>query len=147
MHEMALVRDVVDVVLAKAQEARAKSVTEVYLTVGDARDIVVEYFQGLFRHLARGTIAENAEMVISSSPFMVECNQCGHVYHIDVRESRTWPCPVCGLKDYHVCSGMEFTIDGIEIEMDECATGKDNLNYETAAQVRERKLALPASAA
>lgn len=139
MHEMAIVRDVVDVVLAKAREERATSVVTVYLTVGDAHDIVVEYFQGLFRHLARGTVAENAEMVISSTPLMVECNRCGAVYHIDFRNSGTWPCPACGQKDYRVCSGMEFSIDGMEVETGELAEGKPDPNYETVAQTRERE--------
>ncbi len=139
MHEMALVRDVVDVVLARAQEAQVDSVKVVYLTIGDARDIVIEYFEGLFRHLARGTVAQDAEIIISSSPFMVKCNQCGMVYHIDVRDSVTWPCPECTARDYHVHSGMEFMIDGIEVETHEHDAGELEPNYETVAHAKERQ--------
>ncbi|MEG0323415.1 MAG: hydrogenase maturation nickel metallochaperone HypA, partial [Raoultibacter sp.] len=66
-------------------------------------------------YMARGTVAENAELVITRIPFTVRCNACGQVFHLKLRDSDTWHCVACGKKDYQLNSGMEFTIDNIEI--------------------------------
>ena len=116
MHEMALVRNVVDVVVKYAEDAHASEVKTVYLTIGRGRDVVEDLLDGLFKFLARGTVAENAELVVHTTPMMVRCNQCGLVFHIDVFDQKTWVCPKCGAeKDYKLVSGMEFTINRIEV--------------------------------
>ena len=115
MHEMALTRDVVDLVLERADAEGAAAVKAVHLTIGYVRDIVEDLFERCFAHVARGTVAERAELVITRVPFTVRCRECGHVYHIDVHEPRTWPCPACGERDYELNSGMEFSVDAIEV--------------------------------
>ena len=52
MHEMALVRNVVDIVVEQAEKSGAAEVKTVYLTIGQGRDVVVEYLDGLFQFLA-----------------------------------------------------------------------------------------------
>ena len=119
MHEMALVRNVVDIVLDQAEKANATEVKAVYLTIGYGRDIVEEYFDGLFSFLARGTVAEHAELVIQRTPYTVRCNQCHRVFHIDVFDEKTWVCPFCKAeRDYKLNSGMEFAITRIEVAND-----------------------------
>ena len=113
MHEMAYVRNVVDTVNKYAER---ENVAAVYLTIGMSRDIVEEYFQGLFQFLARGTVAEHAEIVIRRLPLTVKCNQCGMIFPLNVRDESTWHCPACKAEhDYKVHTGMEFTIDRIDV--------------------------------
>jgi hydrogenase nickel incorporation protein HypA/HybF len=117
MHEMALVRNVVDIVLDHAQAVGATRVKAVYLTIGYGRDIVEDLMDGMFSYLARGTVAEGAELVISRTPFMVRCRRCGMAFHINVYDSKSWVCPKCGAeRQYDLVSGMEFTIDQIQVE-------------------------------
>lgn len=115
MHEMAFTRNAVDVVLKEAESKNATEVTAVYLTIGYVRDIVEDLFEGLFKHLARGTVAEHAEIVINRVPLTVKCNDCGEIYHIDVFDESTWPCVNCGVKSYKIYTGMEFFISRIDI--------------------------------
>lgn len=116
MHEMAYVRNVVDVVVEHAARAKASEVKAVYLTIGIARDIVEDYFQGLFQFLARGTVAEHAEIVMRRIPLTVKCNRCAMVFPLNVHDEKTWVCPRCGAqRDYAMHSGMEFTIDRIDV--------------------------------
>lgn len=115
MHEMALVRSVVDIVLEQAELSGAAQITGVYLTIGEGRDVVLPLMEGLFQHLARGTVAEHAKLVVKTTPLTVKCNRCGCIFPINVFESRTWACPDCGIKkDYALNSGMEFVVDRIE---------------------------------
>lgn len=116
MHEMALVHSIVDVVLEQARRVNATEVKAVHLTIGEGRDVIEDYMNGLFCFLARGTVAERAELVIRRVPYAVRCNQCGYVFPLNVRDSSTWHCPECQAeRDYRLHSGMEFTIDQIQI--------------------------------
>lgn len=115
MHEMALVREVIGIVLDKADEAQANRVEAVYLRIGQGRDIVTGLFDGLFEHMAKGTVAEGAELVFERVPMLTRCDECGKLYRLDVHDERSWPCPRCGSKKYRLFSGMEFSIDRIEV--------------------------------
>jgi len=115
MHEMSLVHDLVDVVVEHAQKNGMAQVKAVYLTIGQGRDIVVEFLDGLFKHLARNTIAAGADIVVEQRPITVQCNKCAHVFPINVYDEATWTCPGCGVaKDYVLKTGLEFYIDRIE---------------------------------
>lgn len=117
MHEMAYVHNVLNIVNEHAEQVGAKKVQTVYLTIGMGRDIIEKYFQGLFNHLARGTAAQDAEIVIRSIPLTVKCNRCGCVFHLDVRDESTWRCPECKTpRDYTLNSGMEFRVESMTYE-------------------------------
>lgn len=116
MHEMSLIGPVVNTVLEACRGKDVAHVQSVHLTIGDAHDVVVDLIPGLFRHLARGTVAENAEVVIERVPITVRCNRCGEVFAINLYRESTWVCPRCGAeRDYVLNSGREFTIDSIRV--------------------------------
>lgn len=121
MHEMSLVRDIVDIVLDEAEAANAAEITAVHVVIGEGRDIVEDYFEGLFQFLARGTVAEKAAMVLYKKPYRAKCNQCGHEFHLEVRDPEKWRCPQCDVyKDYKLTSGMELYISKIEASGKKC---------------------------
>ena len=115
MHEMSLVRSVVEIVKEEAEAAGAAKVTKVHVVVGEGRDIVTDLFESLFQFLARGTVAEGAAVELHPTPYTVRCNACGHEFHLIPIDKRTWTCPNCGAyRDYVLVSGMEFYISRIE---------------------------------
>lgn len=117
MHEMSLLRTVLDVVLAECEGENVTAVRTVHLTVGEASDIVEEYVEGLFQHLAKGTIAEGANVTITRTPLILSCNKCNEIFQIDFHNQKTWKCPRCESDhDFKLMSGREFHIDRIEIE-------------------------------
>lgn len=116
MHEMALVHGVLDAVLERAESIGAAEVKAVHLTIGEGRDVVEDFMQGLFSFLARGTAAEHATLVVRRVPYTVRCNQCGCVFPLNVRDSSTWVCPQCSAeRQYRLNSGTEFMIDRIQV--------------------------------
>ncbi|MEE8717338.1 MAG: hydrogenase maturation nickel metallochaperone HypA [Coriobacteriales bacterium] len=117
MHEMSLVREIVDAVLEECSEAGVTKVDTVRLTIGELHDVVEEYIPGLFRYLARGTVASDAEVVIDRVPARLSCGRCGEVFRADPRNPRGWECPACHADGgFKLRSGMEFAIDSIEVE-------------------------------
>lgn len=123
MHEMNLMRTVVDMVVSSCEGKNVKSVRKAYLTIGEMRDVVEEYIPGLFKFLARDTIAANAEVVMERIPMMVRClgpdvdHPCGEIFHIDTRDPTTWECPRCHTyQRYRLFCGDEFRIERLEVE-------------------------------
>ncbi len=116
MHEMALMSTAMDIVLAQAEKTGAKRVTKVFMTIGEGRDVVEDLLTGVFGHLARNTVAAGSELIVRRTPYLVRCNACGRIYHIDVRDPSTFPCPTCGAEhDFRLVSGMEFRVESIEV--------------------------------
>lgn len=115
MHEMALVRNVVEVALKHAEESKAEHVDAVNLSIGYGRDVYDGLFYELFEHLTKGTLAEGAELNVTRVPATSQCSNCGLVYHVDFRNEATWHCRRCGSGNYEPRTGMEFRIDSIEV--------------------------------
>ena len=137
MHEMALVRKVVDLVLETCEGQDVERVRSVHLYIGDLYDVVDDFVPGLFQHLARGTVAEGAQIAITHVPATVICNHCGFVFPLDTRDETTWECPQCAAKrDYHLYTGREFLIDSIEVEgrTQIAAAGDGRATGDTASQ-------------
>lgn len=120
MHEMSLVRNIVELVKEEAEAAQAEQVTAIHLVVGEGRDIVEDLVQSLFQFLARGTLMENAKVILHHVPYMVKCNRCQTEFHLDVMRPEKWACPNCkAYKDYKLVSGQEFYISRIEAKRKE----------------------------
>ncbi|MEC4295402.1 hydrogenase maturation nickel metallochaperone HypA [Adlercreutzia shanghongiae] len=115
MHEMGLVRPLVDAVLDHCEEAGAAEVLSVRLSIGEYVDVIERFIPQMFSFLARGTIAEHAEVVIERVPGYAACNSCNNIFSLDTQDKSTWHCPRCGERNYRMFSGREFRIDSIEI--------------------------------
>ena len=115
MHEMSLTHDVLDTVLTQANLAEATKVVGVHMTVGEVHDIVDDLFAKCFNWLARGTIAEEAKVVIDRVPLTVRCKECDEVYGVSLYRRETPCCPACGGPSYAINTGEEFFIDDIEV--------------------------------
>lgn len=116
MHEMSILTNVVDTVLAYAAENDATRVTEVSLVVGDLRDVVDELMESCFQFLSRGTIAEGARLTMTKVPLRLQCEDCLLVFGADIRGRKQIACPDCGSNRLKVKSGREFLISSIVVE-------------------------------
>lgn len=115
MHELGLARPLIETVIESAEASGARQVKRVYISIGQARDVVPELMEMIFRRLTAGTIAQDAELVVTQIPVSARCEDCGFVFPLDLRDESTWRCPRCGLRHYTLNSGREFRIDRIEV--------------------------------
>lgn len=113
MHEMSLVHDIVDVVLAECVGRDVKAVAEVHLTIGEMGDVVERYIPEQFRYLARETVAADARIVIARTPVIMRCKDYCDIFALDLHDETTWACPRCGKRDHAIFSGNESRIDQI----------------------------------
>ena len=78
-------------------------------------DVVADLVPGLFQYLARGTIAEEAEVRISQVPIVLKCRACSAVFQTD-NFQQPIICTSCGsTSGFDLLCGREFSLDNIEV--------------------------------
>ena len=68
MHEMRLLRDMMDDLLRHAERLKVKKIVKVYVRLGEFTEINPEILTHFFRERSRDTVADGAEIVIKPSP-------------------------------------------------------------------------------
>ena len=117
MHELPLTQNILDTALRYARQTNSQKVVTIVLRLGALRDIKKEWIQHYFNYISRGTIAENAEILVVADPVVCHCRDCGKDFEID-RDgiaSENILCPVCQEQNYTLISGKAFRIEGIEV--------------------------------
>lgn len=115
MHEMAMVRNLVDVVLQECDRLDVAAVQSVHLSIGELMDVIEQYVPGLFRYLAKDSVAQDAEVVIERIPAHMRCETCGDIFPFDPHAKTALRCPSCAGQCYRLFSGREFRVDSIDI--------------------------------
>ncbi len=113
MHEQSIVESLLNLVLEKASEAKAKKVLRIYLVVGELSGVEETSVEFYFGFLGQNTIAENAELFFMNVPAELRCKNCGNVF---IFENRKLDCPECNQKKVDIISGRELYLDSIEVE-------------------------------
>ncbi len=116
MHEYALTRQIVKIVLRAAEAHGAKRITQVRLVLGEGSGIIPESVQMYFDQIARGTIAEGAQIAARLVKPEMRCPECQTNF---IRPRFSFACPVCGALGSPTEIGNEFYVEGVELETDE----------------------------
>lgn len=116
MHEGGLTQDLFDHVLLHAQEAGARSVKRVRVTIGALSDATAESIQFYWSTMAPGTIAEGAILEFETAPGRARCPSCGAEFEI---EERYATCPQCGAFPVAITGGDGVYLSSLEIETED----------------------------
>jgi len=117
MHELPLTKNILDTALKYARQTNAQKVVTIVLRLGALRDIKKEWIQHYFNYISRGTIAEDAEILVLADPIVCHCRDCGKDFKIerDDYACEEILCPSCSKQNYTLISGTAFQIEGIEV--------------------------------
>ncbi|MDO4732433.1 MAG: hydrogenase maturation nickel metallochaperone HypA [Bacillota bacterium] len=113
MHELALTESILRIAVEAAKENQAQKVLEIRIKIGAYSGVVPQYIQEYFNIVSRGSIAENAHLLIEMIPARVECGSCGAVTEVERFRSK---CGACGSTDVKLLSGREYYVDSLEVE-------------------------------
>lgn len=116
MHELGVVRSIVDIVASSAQRAGARRVNSVSLVVGKTRNLERYWVQEYFDRCAKGTLAEGATVEIRYVPVVFECRKCGERFGYRHAHMGATHCERCGADSARLISGTELAIESIEVE-------------------------------
>ena len=113
MHELALTESILKIVVSEGKKSGASRVLSIKLKLGEYSDVIPHYITQYFGIVSRGSIAENASIVVERIPASVLCRSCGYEGAVDRKVIK---CPKCGSDDLKMLSGREFYVDSIELE-------------------------------
>ena len=74
--------------------------------------IIPKYVEDVYPAVIKGTILEDAKLIINVVPGIVECDECDEIYNIVEHEGY---CPNCGSFEKTVLSGDSFLIREIHV--------------------------------
>ncbi|MDD5045338.1 MAG: hydrogenase maturation nickel metallochaperone HypA [Candidatus Omnitrophica bacterium] len=113
MHELAVTQSILSIVLEKAQEAKAKKITQIDLLVGRLTGYVPECIQLQFDILSQNTPASGASLAFYQPAAKLHCRKCNRDY---TSESFDLICPQCHALEIDILSGSELYVESIEVE-------------------------------
>jgi hydrogenase nickel insertion protein HypA len=115
MHELAVTKSILQIVLDQAEQSQAKEVLKIQLLIGEMRNLEEEWIQRYFDYISKGTMAQNAVIKVTKVPVLFECKQCGHQFSADVHAEEKILCPACSGFDYDLIAGRELLIENVEV--------------------------------
>ena len=115
MHELPIVKEILNIALRYAEENHAGAIRTIQLEIGELHDLVPEWVEKFFRFASKGTIAERAEIQIRWYPVIGRCTSCGECSVLHLRTGDELCCPLCAGKEFQIVSGKEFQISKIEV--------------------------------
>ncbi|MBN1120126.1 MAG: hydrogenase maturation nickel metallochaperone HypA [Anaerolineae bacterium] len=121
MHEAAITEQLLELTLRHAEEAGAIKVTRLNLVIGEFSSVVGESVEFYFEIMAKGGIAEGAELHFERVPGLLTCLACEKQFPMHDYDGQ---CPFCGEIRAQIADGDQFRLDSIEVEGPE-SDGKD----------------------
>lgn len=113
MHEMSIVSGILDIALKEARSADAQVIRTVEIEVGELAGVEIPALEFGFEVARRGTLAEQAELIIHEIPGLGHCQDCDKDVAID---SFIPVCPTCGELLPGVLQGKELRVRSIVVD-------------------------------
>lgn len=112
MHELWLCRQILDIVKQKTQDHVEQHIKHIYLEVGQLAGIDPSALEFSFEVVARGSVAENAILVIIDVPAKARCEHCGQVIDIQAYGET---CPTCSSSALTITQGESLRVKSLEV--------------------------------
>lgn len=110
MHELSLVQGIVEIC---EQHAGGRRILEVTLEIGVLSGVVPEALEFCFDAATRGSLLEEARLIIERVAATGFCSSCGVVSRM---ETYFDPCSCCGAVALDLRSGDEMRVKDLEVE-------------------------------
>lgn len=109
MHEAAITRQMLAIVLEAASKQGARRIRRINLVVGAQSGVVPVCVEQYFNWLKVGTPAENAELSFVTAELLIRCPKCGAEF-CSIEE-------ICGCNaGGEVVAGKEMIVQSIEVD-------------------------------
>ncbi|MGD8567013.1 MAG: hydrogenase maturation nickel metallochaperone HypA [Gammaproteobacteria bacterium] len=113
MHELSVCQNIIDQVSHIAATHQADSVATIYLQIGPLSGVEPDLLLSAFPVACAGTIADHAELVITSMPVRVHCTGCHKDSEVQVNRL---VCGNCGHWQTTLLSGDELLLERVELQ-------------------------------
>lgn len=115
MHEITVIKKIVDVVLQAAKENKAQRVVSVTLEVGSLSDFQDIWMKKYYDDIVKGTIAENSKLIVHRLSAIGVCVKCGKEEPVNLKSSDILKCNDCD-SELSIQADSSYVVKNIEIE-------------------------------
>ena len=112
MHEMAICRNILEIIEDQARAKDFARVRRISVEIGPLAGVEVEALRFGFDVVTRGSVADGAVLDIIRPEARATCRDCGAN---SVIEQRYDPCPQCGSHRLDIISGAEMLVKELEV--------------------------------
>jgi len=113
MHELSIAERINNTIVNLCERSDWTRVRRIVLKVGHMRQIDPELLSFAFGVISKGTVSEGAEVSVLELPIVFICHSCGRETG---SEGTVFICANCGGTNVELRSGMELTIESMEVE-------------------------------
>ncbi|MDR3265122.1 MAG: hydrogenase maturation nickel metallochaperone HypA [Synergistaceae bacterium] len=113
MHELSMAEAINNTIRELCERSGWLRARRVILKVGRMRQVDPELLAFAFEVVARGTPSEGAELSVLELPTVFRCGACGKK---TTTEGTAFVCMNCGSTNVELLSGMELTIESMEVD-------------------------------
>lgn len=112
MHEMAITRSILEIIVTAAEREAARRVQTVRLAIGAFSHVEPAAVRFCFELAARGTVAEGAALILDQPAGEAVCPCCDKSFPVI---SRLEACPQCGARNWRLERGEELKVMSLEV--------------------------------
>lgn len=113
MHEMSIITSVFSLIETKIDSNKKNKITTIRLNVGKFSNAVPSSLEFAFSTLKKGTIFENAELIINAIELKCLCLDCKEEM---VMTDHRFTCYSCSGNNLKITSGRELFLDSVDVE-------------------------------
>ena len=112
MHELSLCDDLLGQVVAIAAKNNARSVESITVQIGALSGVEPMLLDSAFSMIKVGTVAEQAELILQTSPVIVLCRSCGTQSEVPANRLL---CNACQSHETTLLSGDELILASVAL--------------------------------
>ncbi len=112
MHELSLCDDLLSQVITIAAQHNAPSVDSITVQIGALSGVEPLLLESAFDLIKAGTVAEQAELIMQTSPITVLCRTCGTRSEV---EANRLLCKACQSNETTLLSGDELILASVAL--------------------------------
>ncbi len=113
MHEFSIAMSIVDLAEEEAKKVKSSEISQLVLEIGTMAGIEFYALDTALEAAVRGTMLEDAEIVVDKVQAKARCSDCGHVFEI---EQVYDACPECNSFFHEIIQGKELKIKSLVVE-------------------------------
>ncbi|WP_129597824.1 hydrogenase maturation nickel metallochaperone HypA [Anaerophilus nitritogenes] len=113
MHEVAVMTEVFEIINENIKIYNLKKIDQILLKIGEFTCVEEHALRFSFEVISKGTICENAKLIIQKVKASAYCDNCGETFYICYTNKL---CPKCNQFSSNIITGYELLLEKIEGE-------------------------------
>lgn len=110
---MSIAMNVVEIAVDTAKQNDATKINRIELDIGVLSGIIPDSLEFCFASACKGSIAENAELILDIIEAQAQCESCGHKFSTREMVSQ---CPECKEMVFSITGGRELRVKAINVD-------------------------------